>query len=82
MVTDIETSGGRRSLKFDMYFEGRMVAVRVEAGESDYGVHFDGQLVDVIEQHETDEWEGQTGYLDEDVLQQIGSRIAGYFEPD
>lgn len=43
----MESTGER--FEYEMYFEGKMVLCRIEAGESNYGVHFDNKLVAVIE---------------------------------
>lgn len=37
---------------FELYYGVKMVTCRVEAGESNYGVHFDNKLVAVIKQEE------------------------------
>lgn len=83
MVTrNNEMSGGqqnRQPLVFDMYHEGKMVRVRVEAGESDYGVFFDDQLMDIVEEWEAGEWDAQSGALDEETLAVIGQRISDYY---
>jgi hypothetical protein len=38
--------------EFDYFYNGRMVVCRVEAGESNYGIHFHGELMAVIELNE------------------------------
>ncbi len=67
------------TVEFDMYYEGKMVAVRIESGESDYGVFFDDQLITQIEQDEDCQWEDQANILDEDVVEYIGGRITSHF---
>lgn len=68
------------SFEFDMYYEGKMVLCHISIGESDYGVHFDDELMDVIEMNEDGFWEGQGGVLDEEVVEEIGKRINDKFE--
>jgi hypothetical protein len=63
------------SLQFELYYEGRMVTCRVETGESDYGIHFGGELVGVIEMDENGLWEAQGDALDPTVANEIGKRI-------
>ena len=74
------TSNPDARLEFNMYHEGRMVEVRVEVGESDYGVHIDDELVAVMEVDENGFWDAQDDFLDEDVIEYIGKRINDKFE--
>jgi hypothetical protein len=68
------------SLQFELYYEGRMVTCRVDAGESDYGIHFDGELVAVIEMDDNGLWEAQGDALEVYVANEIGQRIEEHYE--
>ena len=67
------------SLEFDYFYEGKMVVCRVETGESDYGIHFNGELMAVIEMINDGLWEINGTGLDDDDVQRIGKQIEDHY---
>lgn len=67
------------SFTFLYFYHQKPVMCRVETGESDYGIHFDGELVAVIEMDENGFWEAQADALDLDVANEIGKRITNHY---
>ncbi|MBS7565105.1 hypothetical protein KHS38_11880 [Mucilaginibacter sp. Bleaf8] len=68
------------SFEYPLYYEGNMVSCRIEPGESGYGVKFDGRLVAELAMNESNEWEQNSGTLDEDTVYSIGLKINDHFE--
>lgn len=63
------------SFTFTYFYNDMPVMCRVEMGESDYGIHFDGELMAYIEMDENGLWEAQGDALEVYVANEIGQRI-------
>jgi hypothetical protein len=69
------------SFEFELQYRGELITCRVDAGESDYGVHFDYQLVAMLELDEDGvTWLDTTDTLEPEVVQLIGKKIEERFE--
>jgi hypothetical protein len=64
---------------FTYFYKDKPVLCLVVTGESDYGVHFDGELMAVIEMNEHGTWDAQSGSLDDEATNQIGKRIEDHY---
>jgi hypothetical protein len=67
------------TFSFTLFIVDRVVTCTVATGESDYGILFDGELMDIIEMNEDGLWEAQSKTLDGELVQEIGKKIEDHF---
>jgi len=77
----MRTIDNDQSFEFGFNYNTQMVTCRIDAGESDYGVHFDYRLVAMLELDEDGvTWIDIIGNLEPETVQLIGKKIEDNYE--